>query len=264
MFSRRKHPRRKHPRRKCTQELLDLLTLWNLADQAEKLNDNEVFSVQDLECMTPEDVRDWDLPAAFNALILHLSQYTQHVATHDTLHTLLGRLRLGVPAVEEDGASVGGVDGKIAFEWVRVSDAYDLSVSGSTEPASSTIRSWIDYIIKHTRAVVAADVRIGCGVMSADGTPEHMKWSTYSEMGGKTFRRAFGSIRLEPGEKYLVVYNLFVPRKYIHDLNSLGDRVDEMRRQNYEFGDRKQVAEFNRGVDDHDRMETRRPWIAPY
>ena len=75
-------------RRKCTQELLDLLTHWNLADQAQKLNDHEVFSLEDAECMTPQDVQEWDLPAAFNAFILHLSQPTQ-----PTAHTQQAQLR---------------------------------------------------------------------------------------------------------------------------------------------------------------------------
>ena len=62
---------------KCTEELLGLLTQYNFADQAEKLVDHEVFSVEDVDCMTEEDVQEWELPDNFNDFLTHVHSYMQ-------------------------------------------------------------------------------------------------------------------------------------------------------------------------------------------
>ena len=62
---------------KCTEELLGLLTQYNFADQAKKLADHEVFSVEDVDFMTEEDVQAWELPDNFNDFLTYVHSYMQ-------------------------------------------------------------------------------------------------------------------------------------------------------------------------------------------
>ena len=90
-------------RRTCDQALLDMLEDWELSDQAEKLAKHEVFSVEDAETMTTEDVQAWELPNEFNTLLsyLHtnvkfasdLTKPFQHIHQSPRLRLLLSRLQ---------------------------------------------------------------------------------------------------------------------------------------------------------------------------
>ena len=60
---------------KCTEELLGLLTQHNFAYLAETLANHEVFSVEDADCMTQEDVQEWELPDNFNDFLEYVHSY---------------------------------------------------------------------------------------------------------------------------------------------------------------------------------------------
>jgi len=137
------------------------------------------------------------------------------------LHALLRRLEAGP-------GGRAGVEGRIEFEWISFSKTYTKSYSEDNTDASSTIRSWVSQQTAGT-TVDRADLTIGCGVLSAEGHPERMKWTTLSQIGNMTFQDAFGGSNLRHGERHLIVYNLFSSDQYDYDVLNLERQLSALR-----------------------------------
>jgi hypothetical protein len=145
------------------------------------------------------------------------------MATHDERlrHDLCSLLcRLGA----------GGANNRIPFNHVIVSKQYRSSHSGTEVDRASTIRSWVK---PNAPNIADADLTIGYGVLSAKDEAVYMKWTTYAEIGEKTFGDAFGALKLGPGERHLVVLNLFSGRQYRSEVRLCEDGVEASRKEIY-------------------------------